>query len=49
LADSGLGAAKTCQAPLPDAGPTPIPDSGGTPTPTPDAGSDAQNDAPSSD
>jgi hypothetical protein len=48
LADSGLGAAKTCQSPVPDAGPTPVPDSG-TPTPTPDAGSDAQNDAPSSD
>lgn len=48
LADSGLGAAKTCQAPVPDAGPAPVPDSGTT-SPTPDAGSDAQNDAPSSD
>jgi hypothetical protein len=48
FADSGIAAAKSCQSPVPDAGPTPVPDSGTT-APTPDAGSDAQNDAPSSD
>jgi hypothetical protein len=48
FADGGLGAAKTCRAPVPDAGSTPVPDSGTSP-PTPDAGGDAQSDAPSSD